>query len=105
MSEPVRFAASLTRWTGNNGGSWYLVTISGEPAEEIAAHALMRRLEEGRRRGFGSVKVGARLGDTRWHTSVFPQGKEEWVMLVKSAVRKAEGIDEGDEVEITLDLL
>ena len=33
----------------------------------------MQRLEFGRRRGFGSVKVMARIGETQWKTSVFPQ--------------------------------
>ena len=105
MSDPVRFASPLARWTGNNGGSWYLVSITGDPAQDIATHALMRRLEEGRARGFGSVKVRASLGDTRWDTSLFPQGKQGWVMLVKKDVRKAEGLSEGDEVEIEIDLL
>jgi hypothetical protein len=105
MSQPIRFTSPVRRWSGSNGGSWFLVHATGEAAQEISGHALMRRLEEGRRRGFGSVKVEAQTGETRWTTSVFPQGPEEWVMLLKAEVRRAEGIGEGDEVEIALDLL
>lgn len=105
MNPPVRFTSLVRRWSGANGGSWFLVSATGTAAQEISGHALMRRLEEGRRRGFGSVKVMARTGETRWTTSVFPQGAEEWVMLLKAEVRRAEGIAEGDEVEIALDLL
>ncbi len=104
MSEPVRMIAPLRRWVGTNGGSWFLLTIAGEPAEAIAAHALMRRLEEGRRRGFGSVKVTAIVGESRWRTSVFPSGKSEWVMLVKAAIRRAEDLGEDDLIELALEL-
>lgn len=105
MRETVHFASTLTRWAGSNGGSWYLVTATGPVAEDIAAHALMRRLEDGRRRGFGAVKVAARIGETAWFTSLFPQGKGEWVMLVKKEVRQSEALGEGDLVELSLELL
>ena len=104
MTERISHVAPLVRWTGGNGGSWFFLIIGGEAGEAIAAHALMRRLEEGRRRGFGSVKVTARIGDSRWSTSVFPQKGEGWLLLVKAQIRKAEGIGEGDEVVLELEL-
>ena len=65
---------------------------------------LMRRLEEGRRRGFGSVKVTAGIGSSRWRTSVFPNRDGEWIMLVKAAIRRAEGLGVDDIVEGALEL-
>ena len=62
----------------------------------------MRKLE-GMARGFGSLRVSATIGDTRWQTSVFPSRKEGWTLPVKAAVRKAEDLSEGDEVALTLE--
>lgn len=82
------------------------MTLTGEPAEQIAMHARLLRLEYGTRRGFGSVKVVARIGATVWKTSVFPQEKStEWVLLVSKKVTRAEDLAEGDPVELELELL
>jgi len=81
-------------------------------------HARLHRLEYGRQRGFGSVKVMARIGDTRWKSSVFPQRKptpssseavgqqeREWILLVSKKVMRAEDLAEGDAVGLELELL
>src|SRR3546814_3833162 len=52
-----------------------LPIFTGPAAEAIAMHERLRRLEYGARRGFGSVKVLARIGETEWKSSVFPQNK------------------------------
>ncbi len=89
-----------------------MVTVKGEEAEAIAMHARLHRLEFGRQRGFGSVKVIARIGETEWKTSVFPMKIDEmskrsdsWTLLVSKKVMRAEDIAEGDPVTVTLDLL
>ena len=82
------------------------IVITGEPAEALAMHARLRRLEYGRQRGFGSVKVAARIEDTEWRTSVFPQKQStEWVLLVSRKVMRAEGLADGEPVALTLALL
>ena len=63
--------------------------IPDEHAEAIAMHERIRRLELGGRRGFGSVKVMAMVGETRWKTSVFPSKTGEWWLLVGKKVLKA----------------
>ena len=72
-------------------------------AEAIHGLALMRRLEGGRKRGWGSMKVRATVGDTDWATSIFP-AKEMggWLLPVKAAVRKAEGLVAGDMVRVVV---
>ena len=105
MDDIVRFEAALWLWTGANGGSWHFVTAQGPVADAIAAHALLRRLEEGRARGFGSVKVEARIGDSRWSTSVFPQSEGSWILPIKRPIRQAQDLAEGDIAAIELRLL
>lgn len=105
MTESLSCTLPLRRWQGDRG-TYHLVTINGETAEAIAAHALMHRLEFGTQRGFGSVKVMAEIGGTRWKTSVFPQSREsEWVLLVSKKVMRAEDLAEGDPVALELELL
>ena len=80
------------------------VAVTGDAADAVAGHELERRLELGKRRGFGSVKVAVRLGDSRWKTSLFPQKSGGWFLPIKKPVRVAEGLDYGDMVEVELEL-
>jgi len=81
------------------------VRIPPDAAEAIVGHELERRLEMGKRRGFGSVKCTVTLGESRWQTSLFPNKDGSWFLPVKKPVRLAEGLDYGDEVEVGLELL
>lgn len=108
MSDTIEVTAPLWRWSsdGSPAGGWYFVTVDGTAGEALAAHEAMRRLELGRGRGFGSVKVRARIGDSEWATSVFPSKHHQgFVLPIKAAVRRAEGLAEGDPVSLTLALL
>jgi hypothetical protein len=102
QAEQVTHTAPLWRWSGGGNASWFFVTIDGEAAEAIAGTALMRRLEGGGSRGFGSVKVTAEVGSSRWQTSIFPQKGEGYLLPMKAVIRKAEGLSEGDVVSVTL---
>ena len=106
MSDIVRFSGPLESMLIEEGYDpigW--VALTGEAADIVAAHELARRLEIGKRRGFGSVKVTAQVGGSRWQTSLFPQKSGGWFLPVKKPVRLAEGLDFGDEVEGELELL
>ena len=117
MTETVSYTAPLIRWQGERG-TYHLLSIDGEAAEQIAMHERLRRLEYGARRGFGSVKVMARIGETEWESSVFPQRKSspsnsaatgqqerEWILLVSKKVMRAEGLEAGEPISLKLDLL
>lgn len=103
-SETHTVTATLWLWTTDKApASWHFLTIDGEAGEAIHALALMRRLESGRRRGWGSMKVSATIGDTNWETSIFPANEAKgWLLPVKAAVRKAEGLVTGDEVTVAV---
>jgi hypothetical protein len=101
----LEFSGPLWRWTTPAApAAWFFITIDGAVGDMLAATALMRRLETGSARGFGSIKVTARIGDITWQTSVFPSKEAGGYMLpVKASVRKAAGIVEGDPVELELE--
>lgn len=95
-----RFAqrAVLWRWIKVDGASLFFLRFTGEAAAAISALALIRRLETGRRRGWGGLRGEARIGKTRWPTMVVPGDNESWLLPVKREVREAEGLREGDDV-------
>jgi hypothetical protein len=101
--EHLQHTGRLWRWIGGaNNGTWHFLTIDGAAGEALSGTAIMRKLE-GTARGFGSLKVKARIGGTDFATSVFPSKSDGgWLLPVKAAVRKAEGIGEGDDVEVSL---
>ena len=103
--ETVRFAAPLIHWEfGDFAGLGY-VLLPADAVQAVEGYELMRRLELGKRRGFGSVKVDVSLGDSRWSTSTFPlKDKAGWFLPIKKSVQRAEGLDEGDVLEIELEL-
>ena len=55
-------------------------------------------------RGFSSLRVQARIGLTRWRTSIFYNGSA-YVLPLKRAVRDAEGFGEGDVIVVELEIL
>lgn len=105
MSETVTFTAPMLVWRTERYGDIGYVRITGEAADAISAHELTRRLELGRRRGFGSVKVNVEGGASCWSTSVFPPKEGGWFLPVKKAICRAETIGAGDVIEVRLELL
>jgi hypothetical protein len=80
-------------------GAWHFLTIDGQSAAEIRYASL------GRTGGFGSVRVTATIGETRWQTSLFRASKSEGYMLpLKAEVRKREGICERDVITVVLEV-
>jgi hypothetical protein len=94
------FDAELWIWDARRNDSWTFVSLPADVSEEI------RELTAGPRRGFGAVRVRVLVGATTWRTSIFPDSaRERYVLPVKRAVRKAESLDAGDVVTVTVELL
>lgn len=51
--------------------------------------------------GWGCIPVKARIGSTEFTTSLFPRD-DMYVVPVKVAVRKAEGLELGDAVDVRI---
>ena len=95
------FEAELWLWQAKD--AWTFITLPNEAAEEI------RFFHAGKgkpRRGFGSVRVKVGCGQSEWRTSIFPDSRSgSYVLPVKAAVRKAEGITVGDTVPFRLSVV
>ena len=96
----ITFTTPLWLWTGE-GPSWHFVTVPEEQSAELRLEAAAA----GPRRGFGSVRVEARIGDVAWRTSVFPQKSGGYILPVKASVRRDAGIAAGDEVSFEVEIL
>ncbi len=95
----IAFTSLLWIWRGEEAGRWYFVTVPDGISGEIKAHGFETP------RGFGSVRVEARIGDVAWRTSVFPLNSGGYVLPIKAEIRKRAAIGAGDEVSVRLKLL
>lgn len=97
--EDFTFRSDLWRWEAQTTSAWYFVSVPADLSEDL-------RMEAGPPRGFGSIRVQARIGASIWKTSIFPSSERgAFVLPVKKAVRVKEGLEEGDSCEVDLELI
>lgn len=95
---PITFQSKLWLWQAEKG-AWHFITV---PAEESDA---LRMFSPESKRGFGSVRVRAQIGDTVWKTSVFPSKERDgYILPVKKAVRTAEDLEVGSTAAVKLEV-
>jgi hypothetical protein len=51
--------------------------------------------------GWGVIPVQVRIGKTKWTTSLFPKD-DRYLVPIKASIRKAEKLEEGDNVTLQL---
>jgi len=91
-----RVKSKVILWPGETA-AWHFATIDKKTSEEV------KKMWKGPRRGFGAVPVEVTLGKTVWKTSIFPDKRSgTYILPLKAAVRKAEGIYDGDEIVFQL---
>lgn len=87
------FEGPVVYWRGPS--PFYFVALSEDVVDDLAPVANELTY------GWGCIPVEATIGDTDFETSLFP--KDGGFMLpVKVAVRRAEGIDEEDVVTVRM---
>lgn len=89
------FTASIIYWRGP--APWFFARMPEEQSLDI------EHISELVTYGWGVIPVTVTIGDTTFTTSLFPKD-DRYLVPIKSAVRKAEGIEEGDEVAIRLEV-
>jgi hypothetical protein len=96
---PAQYTFSALVWVYPGEGGWHFVTLPQDTADDI------RSLFHGTERGWGSFPVSARIGATRWQTSIFPdKDSSSFLLPLKAEVRKKEQVGEGDVVSVRLEL-
>ncbi|WP_194408820.1 DUF1905 domain-containing protein [Microbacterium cremeum] len=95
----IEFESDVFRWDAREDSSWFFTAVPPELSDDI-------REVPRPARGFGSVRVRARIGGSEWTTSIFPDSKSgSYVLPLKKAVRDAEGLVDGGPVTVRLHVL
>ena len=82
-------------WYWRGPAPFLFVTVPEEESRDLKA------ISNDVTYGWGVIPVHVQIGSTEWKTSLFPKGSLYLVPL-KVSVRKAENLEEGDEVTIHL---
>ena len=91
----VEFSGDVFEWRGP--APFYYVAVPQPDSDDIREEAPMLTY------GWGVIPARVTIGDTEWTTSLFPKDGRYLVPL-KDRIRKAEGIDLGDVVEVRMTL-
>ncbi|MCZ4287329.1 DUF1905 domain-containing protein [Hoeflea alexandrii] len=93
--ESYAFEAELWLYSAAKA-SWHFVTVPEDISHRI-------RFLAGRTNGFGSIRVRACIGESRWSTSLFPDKATGCYFLpLKADVRRARAIAAGDRISVEL---
>jgi hypothetical protein len=90
----LEFTGEIWHWRGGPPPASF-VTVPDEESRHL--HALASEVTY----GWGMVPVRARIGTTEWPTALTPQDGR-YLLPLKVAVRRAEGVDDGDTVTVAL---
>jgi len=91
----LEFSGKIFFWRGP--APWYFVTVPEQQSQDIKAVSSFVTY------GWGVIPVTVRVGRSEWQTSLFPKDGR-YLVPIRANIRKAEGLEEGDEVTIRLDL-
>jgi hypothetical protein len=94
----IEFDGEIFRWDAREDAAWFFTSVPPELSEEI--REIPRPY-----RGFGSVRVRARVGGSEWSTSIFPGSDGVYVLPLKKKVRDAESLVDGGPVTVRLEVL
>jgi len=91
----IEFSGKIWFWRGP--APWYFVTVPAQQSRDLKA--ILKLVTY----GWGMIPVHAQIGKTAWKTSMFPKD-ESYIVPIKTTVRKAENLAEGDTVTIRVEV-
>ena len=91
----IEFTGDIIYWRGP--APWYFVAVPAEESSELKEISNLVTY------GWGVIPVQVRIGDTKFKTSLFPKDGY-YLVPIKASVRKAEKLDEGDNVTVQLEI-
>ncbi|MBL8078685.1 MAG: DUF1905 domain-containing protein [Anaerolineales bacterium] len=91
----IEFKGKVWYWRGP--APWFFITVPEEQSRDLKAVLKLVTY------GWGMIPVDARIGKTAWKTSMFPKDGR-YIVPIKTSVRQAENIEEGDTVSIQIEV-
>ena len=91
----IEFNGKILFWKGP--APWFFVTVPAGQSHEL------KSISRAVTYGWGVIPVRARIGKTGWQTSLFPKD-DVYLVPIKASVRKAENLEEGDNVTVRLEV-
>lgn len=91
----IEFTGLLWFWRGP--APWYFVTVPEEQSRSLKAISSIVTY------GWGMIPVRVKIGKSIWKTALWPKDGV-YIVPIKTDVRKAENLEEGDEVTVRLEV-
>ena len=91
----IEFSGNIWFWRGP--APWFFVTVPAEQSLDLKAISGFVTY------GWGVIPVHVRIGKTEFTTSLFPKDGL-YIVPIKTSVRKAENLEEGDQVTVQLEV-
>jgi hypothetical protein len=93
----MRIEFSGPIWTWRGPAPFYFITVPPEQAADL------KSVSEFVTYGWGMIPVRVRIGKSEWKTSLWPKDGS-YVVPLKTTIRQAEQLNEGDLVTVRLDV-
>ncbi|MEJ2597519.1 MAG: DUF1905 domain-containing protein [Anaerolineales bacterium] len=91
----IEFNGQIWFWRGP--APWFFVTVPEKQSSDLNVISGLVTY------GWGMIPVHVRIGKTKWETSLFPKDGG-YIVPIKASVRKAENLEQGDEVTVSLEV-
>ncbi|MEW5829779.1 MAG: DUF1905 domain-containing protein [Chloroflexota bacterium] len=91
----IEFTGKILFWRGP--APWFFVAMPEKQSRDLKAISGLVTY------GWGVIPVQARIGKTEFTTSLFPKDGR-YLVPIKVSVRKAENLEEGDDVTVRLEV-
>jgi hypothetical protein len=91
----LEFEGKIWYWRGP--APWYFVTVPTLQSDHLQAISGYVTY------GWGMVPASVRIGKTEWKTALWPKDGG-YIVPIKASVRKAESLEEGDQVVVFLEV-
>ena len=95
ISMHFEFSGKIIFWRGPS--PFFFVAMPDEESRDLKA------ISGAVTYGWGVIPVTVRIGNTEWKTSLFPKD-DRYLVPIKAMIRKAENLEEGEEVTIELEV-
>jgi Domain of unknown function (DUF1905) len=84
-------------WYWRGPAPWFFVTVPAKQSRDLKALSGIVTC------GWGMIPANVRIDESEWKTSLFPKD-DCYIVPIKAIVRKAENLDEGDNVTVRLEV-